>query len=209
MDLRLLLADLDQTDWSRLRHAYGSAQDVPGLLRDLASPVEETAAEAEQELWSSIVHQGTVYSATAAAVPFLAGLVAEGVRQSALVGMLGVIAGSVDEHDLPVPGGARGAVAAQLGQLLPLLADDDREVRRTTAWAVAQCGSAAGPDARAALRARFAAESDPAVRADVLTACALLDPDAAEELCSAALAPRPPPGRPAACTAGRAPTRDR
>ncbi|MET7692218.1 hypothetical protein ABZT06_30265 [Streptomyces sp. NPDC005483] len=188
MDLRLLLADLDQLDWSLLHHAYGSAEDVPALLRDLASPVETTAAEAEEELWSSIVHQGTVYTATAAAVPFLAGLVAAGVRRSALMGMLGVIAGSVDEHGLPVPGAAREAVAAQLGQLLPLLADDDREVRRTTAWAVAQCRSAAGPDALAALRARWAAESDPAVRADVLTSCALLDPDAAEELCSAALA---------------------
>lgn len=192
MDLRLLFADLDQMDWSRLRHAYGSAEDIPALLRDLASPVEKTAAEAEQELWSSIVHQGTVYTATAAAVPFLARLVAEGVRQSALVGMLGVIAGSVDEHDLPVPGAARGAVAAHLGLLLPLLADDDREVRRTTAWAVAQCRSAAGPDARAALRARWVAESDPTVRADVLAACALVDPDAAEELCSAALAGNEP-----------------
>ncbi|MFG2639012.1 hypothetical protein ACGFX8_35860 [Streptomyces sp. NPDC048362] len=192
MDLRLVFADLDRTEWSRLRHAYGSAKDVPALLRDLASPVEETAAEAEQALWSSIVHQGTVYTATAAAVPFLARLVAEGVRQSALVGMLGVIAGSVDEHDLPVPGAARRAVAAHLGLLLPLLADDDREVRRTTAWTVAQCRSAVGPDARAALRAHWAAESDPAVRADVLTACALLDPDAAGELCSAALAGNEP-----------------
>ncbi|MEU6192774.1 hypothetical protein [Streptomyces sp. NPDC047061] len=192
MDSRLVFADLDRVDWSRLCHAYGSAEDVPALLRDLASPVEETAAEAEQELWSSIVHQGTVYPATAPAVPFLARLVAEGVRRSALVGMLGVIAGSVDEHDLPVPGAARGAVAAQLGLLLPLLADDDREVRRTTAWTVAQCRSAAGPDARAALRTRWAAESDPAVRADVLTACALLDPDAAEELCPAVLAGNEP-----------------
>ncbi|WP_043404395.1 hypothetical protein [Streptomyces pluripotens] len=192
MDLPLVFAGIDQVDWSQLRHAYGSAEDVPALLRDLASPVEETAAEAEQELWGSIVHQGTVYTATAPAVPFLARLVAEGVRRSALVGMLGVIAGSVDEHDLPVPGAARGAVAAQLGLLLPLLADNDREVRRTTAWTVAQCRSAAGPDARAALRARWSAESDPMVRADVLTARALLDPDAAEKLCSAVLAGNEP-----------------
>ncbi|WP_234544787.1 hypothetical protein [Streptomyces shenzhenensis] len=188
MALPLVFAGLDQVDWSRLCHAYGSAEDIPALLRDLASPAEETAAEAEQELWGSIVHQGTVYTATAPAVPFLARLVAEGVRRSALVGMLGVVAGSVDEHDLPVPGAARDAVATQLGLLLPLLADNDREVRRTTAWTVAQCRSAAGPDARAALWVRWAAESDPAVRADVLTACALLDPDAAEELCSAVLA---------------------
>ncbi|MEU9167103.1 hypothetical protein AB0D34_04775 [Streptomyces sp. NPDC048420] len=192
MDLLPVFAGLDHVDWSRLRHAYGSAEALPALLRDLASPVEETAAEAEQELWDSIVHQGTVYTATAPAVPFLVRLVTEGVRRSALVGMLGVIAGSVDEHDLPVPGAARDAVAAQLGLLLPLLADDDPEVRRTTAWTVAQCRSAAGLDARAALRARWAAESDPTVRADVLTACVLLNPDAAEELCSAVLAGNEP-----------------
>ncbi|WP_406171120.1 hypothetical protein [Streptomyces sp. NBC_00996] len=192
MDLLLVFAGLDHVDWSQFRHAYGSAEALPALLRDLASPVEETAAEAEQELWDSIVHQGTVYTATAPAVPFLVRLVTEGVRRSALVGMLGVIAGSVDEHDLPVPGAARDAVAAQLGLLLPLLADDDREVRRTTAWTVAQCRSAAGLDARAALWARWAAESDPMVRADVLTACVLLNPDAAEELCSAVLAGNEP-----------------
>ena len=187
MDLTAAFAGLDQVDWSHLRHAYGPAEDVPALLRDLASPVEETAAAAEQELWSSIVHQGTVYAATAPAVPFLARLSSEGVRRAELVGMLGVIAQSTDEHDLPVPGAARAAVVAQLGLLLPLLADDDREVRQTTAWMVAQCRSAAGPHARAALRARWAAETDPVVRADVLTACSFIDPDAAEELCSVAL----------------------
>ncbi|MFJ6708868.1 MULTISPECIES: hypothetical protein [unclassified Streptomyces] len=154
MDLPLVLAGLDQVSWSQLHHAYGSAEDVPALLRGLASLEEETAEEAEQELWSSIVHQGTVYTATAPTVPFLARLIAEGVRRNALVGMLGVIAASVDEHDLPVPGAPRDAVAAQLGLLLPLLADDDREVRRITVWTVAQCRRAAGADARTALRAR-------------------------------------------------------
>ncbi|MFJ3762749.1 hypothetical protein [Streptomyces sp. NPDC090080] len=192
MDLPLVLAGLDQVSWSQLHHAYGSAEDVPTLLRGLASLEEGTAEEAEQELWSSIVHQGTVYTATAPTVPFLARLIAEGVRRNALVGMLGVIAASVDEHDLPVPGAAREAVAAQLGLLLPLLADDDREVRRTTAWTVAQCRRSAGPDARAALRARWEAETDPAVRADVLTSCVLLDPNRTEELCSVALAGNEP-----------------
>ncbi|WP_042430056.1 hypothetical protein [Streptacidiphilus anmyonensis] len=192
MDLTAAFSGLDQVDWSQLRHAYGPAEDVPSLLRDLASPVEETVAEAEQGLWDSIVHQGTVYQATAPAVPFLARLASEGVRPAALVCMLGAIAQSVDEHDLPMPGAARAAVAAQLPLLLPLLADDDGEVRRTTAWTVAQCQSAVAPDARAALWARWAAETDPVVRADVLTACALVSPDAAEELCSAALTKNEP-----------------
>ncbi|MFI5531847.1 hypothetical protein ACIA8O_25275 [Kitasatospora sp. NPDC051853] len=203
MDRPAPLTGLDRIDWSLLSHAYGTAEDVPSLLRGVASDEEERAVEAEEELWSSIVHQGTVYSATAPAVPFLARLAVEGVRRTALLGMLGAIAESVDEHDLPLPGAARAAVAEQLGMLLPLLADRDPEVRQTTAWTVAQCGSAAGPVAGEALRARWAAEGEPVVRADVLTARLLVVPEAAEELCAAGLAAdQPAPVQVAALLAG-------
>jgi len=66
-----VLENLDKIDWSNLGHAYGPAEDVPGLLRDLASPVEEERADAMGELYGNIWHQGTVYQATAYAVPFL------------------------------------------------------------------------------------------------------------------------------------------
>ncbi len=66
-----MLENLDKIDWSNLGHAYGPAEDVPGLLRDLASPVEEERADAMGELYGNIWHQGTVYQATAYAVPFL------------------------------------------------------------------------------------------------------------------------------------------
>jgi hypothetical protein len=56
------------TDWSQLRHAYGPADDIPGLLAqaepDMDSPMWE-------ELWSRLCHQGTVYSASPAALPGL------------------------------------------------------------------------------------------------------------------------------------------
>jgi hypothetical protein len=57
------------TDWRSLRHAYGNAADVSGLLDEL-SP--DSQAEVWGKLWSRICHQGTVYSASFAALPVLA-----------------------------------------------------------------------------------------------------------------------------------------
>ena len=55
-------------DWAKLRDAYGSATDIP-LLLDQLSP--EPNAEVWGELWSRICHQGSVYSASFAAIPRL------------------------------------------------------------------------------------------------------------------------------------------
>src|SRR5258708_17686834 len=62
---------LDTIDWSSLETAYGTAEAIPGALRDLASPDEEVRATAWQTLWSELEHQGTVYQASAYAAPFL------------------------------------------------------------------------------------------------------------------------------------------
>lgn len=56
------------TDWSELHHAYGTAEDVPGLL-DAARPAPQDPSW--DELWSRLCHQGTVYSASCAALPAL------------------------------------------------------------------------------------------------------------------------------------------
>jgi hypothetical protein len=68
---------LDDIDWASLSHAYGPADDVPGLLRLLASPDAEERSTADWELNGSIVHQGTLYEATAPACGFLGRLAAE------------------------------------------------------------------------------------------------------------------------------------
>ncbi|CUH78231.1 HEAT repeat domain-containing protein [Tropicibacter naphthalenivorans] len=67
-----MLEGLDQIDWAALRHAYGPAADVPGDLRALALGGERQAAKALERLYSNIYHQGTRYTATVAAVPFIA-----------------------------------------------------------------------------------------------------------------------------------------
>ncbi|KAF4997563.1 hypothetical protein FGRMN_3768 [Fusarium graminum] len=69
------LAGIDSIDWSKLTHAYGPADDVPALLRQLQSTDPEVHLTAIDECWSTIYHQGTRYSSSARAVPFLYSLV--------------------------------------------------------------------------------------------------------------------------------------
>jgi hypothetical protein len=61
---------LASSRWAELRHAYGSANDTPALLRQLhLLPASKGNAEPWFTLWSSLAHQGDVYSASFAAVP--------------------------------------------------------------------------------------------------------------------------------------------
>lgn len=72
-----LLAGLAQIPWETLHHAYGSAEDVPEQLRRILATDEDVREEAYESLFSSIWHQGTVYEASAYAVPFLLRMLAE------------------------------------------------------------------------------------------------------------------------------------
>ena len=58
-------------DWKQLRHAYGSAGDIPALLKQIEHfPAEENwQTEPWFSLWSALYHQGDIYSASIAAVP--------------------------------------------------------------------------------------------------------------------------------------------
>lgn len=73
-----MLEGLDAIDWRSLRHAHGPAADVPRLLRSLASEDADPWMEAGADLYETIWHQGTVYTASAAAVPFLFELLGHG-----------------------------------------------------------------------------------------------------------------------------------
>jgi hypothetical protein len=54
--------------WSELRDAYGPADDIPRLLAQLDP---DPRAEVWGELWVRLCHQGSVYSASFAAIPCL------------------------------------------------------------------------------------------------------------------------------------------
>lgn len=62
---------VDEIDWSSVDACYGPATAVPGLLRQLASPLANERSDAISELWGCLCHQGTVYEASALAAPFL------------------------------------------------------------------------------------------------------------------------------------------
>ncbi|MGW7447898.1 hypothetical protein [Kitasatospora sp. NPDC054795] len=172
MDLTAALAGLDDHPWATVSHAYGCAEDLPDLLRALAEGDDGAAEEAVSELYGSILHQGTVYSASVDSVPYLARIAAAGIRTADVLCLLGGLAESEDEWQVP-EGAVRAAVVAQLPLLLPLLADPDETVRLAAAWAVGHTRD--GAAAPVALGERWAAEQDPEVAAELLVALGRVD----------------------------------
>ncbi len=72
------MLDLSSPIWAELRHAYGSATDIPSLLAQLrAAPPEATwlfqdwDAEPLASLGEMLIHQCDVYPASYAALPHL------------------------------------------------------------------------------------------------------------------------------------------
>jgi hypothetical protein len=100
-----LMAGLDDIDWAALGHAYGSAEDVPDQLRAVCGPDEEARESAFRSLFGNIFHQGTRYSASPSAVPFLARIAAAGPpgsRGDALLLLTRLAVDWHDEYDLPL-----------------------------------------------------------------------------------------------------------
>ncbi|MDH6575980.1 hypothetical protein [Kitasatospora sp. MAP5-34] len=176
-------AELDRVQWHALTHAYGSAEDVPELIRALYRTTEEEADEAIYELYGNIHHQGTVYPASAPAVPFLAhaALHAPGKRDELLM-LLATLA----DHDpayLDSPHWQESPVAAicaelcrVLPDLLPCLGDPERGVRRAALRVVAAVAGLLPAELQASAVAQidglYAADLVPAVRADALVVLA-------------------------------------
>jgi hypothetical protein len=102
-------------DWSHLKHAYGSASDLPQLFDEVGDP--ELADVAWEELWASLYHQGSVYTASFAALPVLAdiatGRKAGGCWQA--LGLAGRIV--VEEQQLHEPGYAQGRYPSAMNEL--------------------------------------------------------------------------------------------
>ncbi len=71
-----MLELLDTIDWSQTSSCYGSAEKIPSAIRGLISDKTKTRHEALSTLHMELEHQGSVYQASAYAVPFLLELVA-------------------------------------------------------------------------------------------------------------------------------------
>ncbi|MDX8053453.1 hypothetical protein SK571_29100 [Lentzea sp. BCCO 10_0798] len=127
-----MLNGLDQVDWARLTHAYGPAGDVPDQIRGLMSPDADRRRKSLWELNGNIYHQGTIYEATAYAVPFLLEVLTapECDEQPQLLSLLSGIVTGFDE--LWLPGGlpvaehrARAAGGEAVLAAAPRPGDDD------------------------------------------------------------------------------------
>lgn len=66
------MLSLESPRWSELEHVYGTASDIPPLLAQLSSlPGSSGESEPWFSLWSALAHQGDVYDASFAAVPYV------------------------------------------------------------------------------------------------------------------------------------------
>ncbi|MEV4625008.1 hypothetical protein AB0J90_01775 [Micromonospora sp. NPDC049523] len=190
-----MLSGLDDVAWDELDHAYGEATDVPGLLRDLAGGDDDALGE----LFGTIWHQGTVYEATAYAVPFLIELLdAPATDTTGLLNLLSAIAQGTSyaevheeyepasvrnspelaariERELEWIRAARTAVAAGAPTYLRLLTSaPDEEVRCLAAYTLRACIEGTDPAATAMLD-RIEAEDSPVVRAGLILAAGGLE----------------------------------
>jgi hypothetical protein len=103
------------TDWSQLSHAYGSAEDLPALLDQIEA---DPNAERWNDLWSALCHQGSVYSASFAALPRLTTIAAasdENERLRALLLAGAIMAGADQPHGV---GDVREKYAIEIAALL-------------------------------------------------------------------------------------------
>ncbi|MFD0206523.1 MULTISPECIES: hypothetical protein [Saccharothrix] len=193
------LDGIDDVDWASLGHAYGSAEDVPGVLRDAVGADEELARDAIEHLYGSVYHQGTLYSATPWAVPFVARLAADPgtPRRAHLVNLLGAIAKSEDARP-EVLADVRTALARETSRLLPLLDDPDDDVRHLATHLLGHLPRSTAAEVVPALRARQERETSPLVLAGLLAAAVRLSPADSAEWPAGELAPN----RPAAASAG-------
>jgi hypothetical protein len=179
----LTMDALDRIPWKDLTHAFGSAEDVPGLLRALKTA---DADEALSELFGNIWHQGTVYEATAYAVPFLIDLAADPATPDR-IGILELLASiatgssNLDVHgpmtaqtdfeeekarELDWVSDARSAVARGFDTFLALTAEGG-DVAYAAAHVLAQLPERA-PEVASRLRAMLASESRSNYRAGLL-----------------------------------------
>ncbi|MFK0111706.1 HEAT repeat domain-containing protein [Streptomyces sp. NPDC091217] len=189
---------LHDIDWASMEHAYGSAEEVPALLWALRSPDAGERSQALDRFHGAVHHQGDVYPSTAASLPFLFELAADGVtpdRAAVVALVVSIGRESLDrgfeddgtEIEYYPPTGCAQAVAflrERGAEFAELARDADPDVRLA---AIPGLGLFLDDTDRAAavLRERLAAEQAVAARLRIVEAAAALAlrlPAAAEQV---------------------------
>jgi hypothetical protein len=169
-----MLEGLDDINWQRLEHAYGQASDVPELIRNLTSPAPDIREQAQERLRSTIWHQGTVYEATAYAIPFLIELLEhpEVPGRDHILFDLALLEEGSSRDDAPeardwVEQQIHDAVARGLPLYLSFLRESDPEVRRYVPFVLDVLPECA-PAISSVLESHLLHETDPQVKAHLL-----------------------------------------
>lgn len=159
-----------------MTHAYGGAGDVPPLVCALYDPA--AVDDALYELHGNVWHQGTVYPATAAVVPFLAHAAMHGADPAGVLGLLTVMADQ-DDQDLriPVVAGVLREIAAAAGDLLGVLRHPDGRVRSAYAELAATLRPPLPDQVIAELSRVEAGDPNVGVRSDALAALSVHHPN--------------------------------
>ncbi|MFF9635530.1 PBS lyase [Streptomyces bacillaris] len=145
-----MFSGIDEVDWASMEHAYGPADDVPALLRGLASADPAERESALDGMYGAVHHQGDVYACTLACIPFLFELAVDpGVQdRGSVVELLTSIGGfdldeddeEIDEDEIEGAANyamAAAAVTAGAGVFFELIADEDPGVRLAAPLALA------------------------------------------------------------------------
>ncbi|MFL9659575.1 HEAT repeat domain-containing protein [Streptomyces sp. PB17] len=177
---------LHDIDWASMEHAYGSAEEVPALLWALRSPDPEERRKALDRFYGAVHHQGSVYPPTAASLPFLFELAADGATpdRAAVVALLVSIGreslergfeddGTEIEYYPPMGCGQAVAFLRERGeQFAELARDSDPDVRLAAIGGLGLFDDV--ERAAAVLRERLAAEPGIAARLRIVEAAATL-----------------------------------
>lgn len=142
-----LVEAIVEVRWGELEHAYGPADDVENQLIAVVVGDDETRAIAWWNLWGNIHHQGTIFTATVAALPIVARLASwrafpDRVEALALLREIAAAPGVLELSE--VDGEHVVAAAAQeerddlIARLLPPVVDtwehEPAEIRRALVW---------------------------------------------------------------------------
>jgi hypothetical protein len=167
--------------WHTLRHAYGTADDLPELLVTAFGADEDAAVAALDDIGAAVYHQGgEIPGAAPAVLPFVVALAADAgrgrqVRRDALTLVFQLAREAAECDPAYVHPAWPAALSAELPRLEGLLDDADPLVRREAADVLA-CAVDGPARVLTALHGRWRRERDPLTRLTLLAAAAdLLD----------------------------------
>jgi hypothetical protein len=172
---------VDDVPWHTLRHACGTADDLPELLVTAFGADEDAAVAAIDDIDAAVYHQGgEIRGAAPAVLPFVVALAADTgrgrqVRRDALALVFQLARDAAECDPAYVHPAWPSALSAQVPCLEGLLDDVDPLVRREAADVLA-CAVDDFERVLIALHDRWRLEADPVTRLTLLAAAAdLLD----------------------------------